>query len=352
MSPHLAIPYLSNHHHTVPHFETTLIACSSTPPHAMPRNVFSAREPPPTPRVVNRHGHRVPPNRTPKKHHGFTGLIILFGFLFPPLAVAARFGIGKDFFINLILTICGYFPGHGHNFFIQNIRDNRNKNRTPKWAVRYGLVDDSHVKKQQKKRQWVGRYNDQAPTRVMYDEDGNEITYDRNHRFEDGDDPNPRRERTQDTTLTVQDQYYNSSVDDDGRSGRSDPSDPYSLRRTGTNASTHSLGATSTNQRSKSRSRGFLGRKKADRHAKAGEVMGDPDRHSTRRGGYGDADSLDDGRYSMGAEGPEDADARYRPYRQTSRQGSSSSYSIPDDKRLPGVPPARSTGGDGLDHVF
>lgn len=52
-------------------------------------------------------------------------------------AVAARFGIGKDFFVNLILTLCGYIPGtfifafapnphflrpvkgHVHNFYIQ-----------------------------------------------------------------------------------------------------------------------------------------------------------------------------------------------------------------------------------------
>lgn len=35
------------------------------------------------------------------------------------LAVAARFGIGRDFWINLVLTLCGYIPGHGHNFYIQ-----------------------------------------------------------------------------------------------------------------------------------------------------------------------------------------------------------------------------------------
>jgi hypothetical protein len=31
---------------------------------------------------------------TPKKHHGFQALLILFGFLLPPIAVALRFGIG------------------------------------------------------------------------------------------------------------------------------------------------------------------------------------------------------------------------------------------------------------------
>lgn len=53
-----------------------------------------------------------PSSRSPKKHHGFTLLIMILGFLLPPLAVAARFGIGKDFFINVVLTLCGYFPGH------------------------------------------------------------------------------------------------------------------------------------------------------------------------------------------------------------------------------------------------
>lgn len=37
---------------------------------------------------------------------------MLLGFFVPPLAVLARFGVGKDFFINILCTICGYFPGH------------------------------------------------------------------------------------------------------------------------------------------------------------------------------------------------------------------------------------------------
>lgn len=30
----------------------------------------------------------------------------------PPLAVFIRFGIGTDFFINVLLTVAGYIPGH------------------------------------------------------------------------------------------------------------------------------------------------------------------------------------------------------------------------------------------------
>lgn len=31
-------------------------------------------------------------------------------------AVAARFGIGKDFWLNLLLTICGYIPGKSFSY--------------------------------------------------------------------------------------------------------------------------------------------------------------------------------------------------------------------------------------------
>ncbi|KIS68566.1 uncharacterized protein UMAG_03139 [Mycosarcoma maydis] len=110
-----------------------------------------------------------------KNHYGFTGFIVLLGFLFPPLAVAIRFGIGKDFFINVLLTICGIIPGHIHNWFIQNIRNNDTKARTPKWAIRYGLVDDRPSKKLAKKRQWTGRFNDRLPPSqaMVYDDQGN-----------------------------------------------------------------------------------------------------------------------------------------------------------------------------------
>ncbi|KAK0537126.1 hypothetical protein OC835_000114 [Tilletia horrida] len=113
---------------------------------------------------------------TPRKHHGWTGFIMVLGFLLPPLAVAARFGIGSDFFINCICTLCGYFPGHGHNFFVQNIRNNENKKRTPKWAVKYGLVDDSDAKRLKRNRQWASRYNERSTQRVFYDDEGNVFT--------------------------------------------------------------------------------------------------------------------------------------------------------------------------------
>lgn len=306
----------------------------------------------------------------PRRHHGWTLFIMILGFLLPPLAVAARFGIGKDFFINVVLTICGYFPGHGHNFFIQNIRDNTNKKRNPKWAVRYGLVDDTAQKQLAKSRGWVGRYNDQMPSRTMYDEDGNEVVYDRNHRFEDGDGPAPER-AAPDHTLTEQDRYYRDN-------SSSSMGDPYSLRRSGSTASSsHNAGTAARREaKNKSKARGLLGRKKSDRHAKTDEVMGDPDlidgsaaRRNNRGdhgdgfgGSDGDSSSLDGGRRSNGrgyddifADGPEDADARYKPSsgnssrRQDgprSNNGYGASDSLSSSKRTP------AAANDGLDHTF
>ncbi|SGZ22106.1 BQ5605_C022g09431 [Microbotryum silenes-dioicae] len=96
-----------------------------------------------------------------KAHHFFYVLVLICGWLAPPLAVAVRFGIGRDFFINVLCTICGYFPGHGHNFYCQSIRNNRTAARTPKWAVKFGLV---HVKdKRGGKHAWAGRYDERLP---------------------------------------------------------------------------------------------------------------------------------------------------------------------------------------------
>jgi len=103
----------------------------------------------------------------PKRHHGYAALLFIMGTLFPPMAVAARFGIGKDFWLNLLLTICGYIPGHGHNFYIQNIRNNKTHARTPKWAQRYGLVDTSTIKRKEQRSQWAARYNDRLPNSTL-----------------------------------------------------------------------------------------------------------------------------------------------------------------------------------------
>ncbi|RDX56538.1 hypothetical protein OH76DRAFT_1336347 [Lentinus brumalis] len=104
---------------------------------------------------------------TPRRHHGYAVLLFIFGTLFPPLAVAARFGLGSDFWLNLVLTICGYIPGHVHNFYIQNIRNNKTHRRTPKWVQKYGLVDTSDLKRKERRSQWANRYNDRLPRSTL-----------------------------------------------------------------------------------------------------------------------------------------------------------------------------------------
>ncbi|WAQ93238.1 hypothetical protein PtA15_18A296 [Puccinia triticina] len=76
------------------------------------------------------------------RRHGFYVLVMVVGWVLPPVAVLLRFGFGTDFLLNILLTLCGYIPGHGHNFYLQNIRNNENQKRTPKWATKAGLVKD------------------------------------------------------------------------------------------------------------------------------------------------------------------------------------------------------------------
>jgi len=112
----------------------------------------------------------VPPTKIslkPKRHHGYSVVLFILGTLFPPLAVAARFGVGGDFWLNLLLTICGYFPGHGHNFYIQNIRNNKNRARTPKWAARYGLIDTTAMDRKKKRSDWAKRYGERLPQSAL-----------------------------------------------------------------------------------------------------------------------------------------------------------------------------------------
>ncbi|KAI0054079.1 hypothetical protein FA95DRAFT_1507658 [Auriscalpium vulgare] len=103
----------------------------------------------------------------PKTHHAYAVLLFILGTLFPPLAVAARFGIGSDFWLNLFLTLAGYIPGHVHNFYIQNIRNNKNHARTPKWAQRYGLVDTKKIQRNAKRSEWANRYDERLPNSAL-----------------------------------------------------------------------------------------------------------------------------------------------------------------------------------------
>jgi len=125
----------------------------SRPPDLQPSSTISANQPSKSRKTKFK----------PKRYHAYNVVLFIFGSLFPPLAVAARFGVGSDFWLNLLLTLAGYIPGHAHNFYIQNIRNNKNHKRTPKWAIRYRLVDDSEIRRKERRSQWAGRYNDRLP---------------------------------------------------------------------------------------------------------------------------------------------------------------------------------------------
>ncbi len=43
---------------------------------------------------------------------------IIFSILLPPLGVFLQVGIGIQFWINIVLTILGYFPGVIHAVYI------------------------------------------------------------------------------------------------------------------------------------------------------------------------------------------------------------------------------------------
>ncbi|BGP38007.1 hypothetical protein JCM10450v2_001940 [Rhodotorula kratochvilovae] len=145
------------------------------------------------------------PNRT----HAFHGVIWFLGWLCPPIAILVRFGVGWDFFINIILTICGYIPGHAHNFvsrsgwppynyaelteirpqYCQNVRNNKTKNRTPRWAIRAGLVKMNDPRAG--RHQWAYRYDERVAGAGAYGEDADSLRSD----SWDGRGPEPQKQQ-------------------------------------------------------------------------------------------------------------------------------------------------------------
>ena len=49
-------------------------------------------------------------------------LVLILTILIPPLGVAVKHGIGKDFVINLILTLIFYVPGLIHGLYVNFAR--------------------------------------------------------------------------------------------------------------------------------------------------------------------------------------------------------------------------------------
>ncbi|KAF2024392.1 UPF0057-domain-containing protein [Setomelanomma holmii] len=64
-----------------------------------------------------------------------TILLILITIFIPPIGVFLVAGCGMDLFINILLTLLGYFPGHIHAFYIEYVYVKRRD------EVRAGIYD-------------------------------------------------------------------------------------------------------------------------------------------------------------------------------------------------------------------
>ena len=51
------------------------------------------------------------------------------------------------------------------------MRNNNNKRRTPKWAIRYGLIDTTEIDRKKKKSEWANRYNERLPHSTLDDQE-------------------------------------------------------------------------------------------------------------------------------------------------------------------------------------
>ncbi|PWY99005.1 hypothetical protein BCV70DRAFT_201222, partial [Testicularia cyperi] len=157
-----------------------------------------------------------------KRHHAFHGVIMVCGWLLPPLAVLIRFGVGLDLVINIFMTIAGYIPGHVHNFWIQNIRNNKNARHSPAWAVRYGLVKDYRRKKTA--NGWSDRYGDGAQEFNNQDIIVDPITGETRKDTDAGKSGNVRGGHRIFSP-------WADNLDDSPRAEREDPTDPYADER-------------------------------------------------------------------------------------------------------------------------
>lgn len=55
------------------------------------------------------------------------------------------------------MTCCRSCRSDNLNSYVQNIRNNTNKRRTPKWARKAGFIDETEENRKKAKSQWSGR---------------------------------------------------------------------------------------------------------------------------------------------------------------------------------------------------
>ena len=56
--------------------------------------------------------------QTKERNNDMDIIRIIFAILLPPLGVFLQVGIGLHFWLNILLTICGYIPGIVHAIWI------------------------------------------------------------------------------------------------------------------------------------------------------------------------------------------------------------------------------------------
>ncbi|WFD42506.1 hypothetical protein MPSI1_001151 [Malassezia psittaci] len=204
-----------------------------------------------------------------------------------------RFGIGTDFFINVVLTCLGYIPGHMHNFFVQRIRNNSGDKRTPKWLKKFGLVVNPSNAAGGPNNKWSERYL-YIPDHVQHDDEGrayylNPLTQEfdaptaprrRAAAFAPDADQNTYEDNSAPDTLVEPDRYYGQSTSNKYQA----PASTYAA------ASNHDSDITRAPNRSfMARTRKFFGGPPSDtgvgtmdRHSRISRAMGTVDSHSSR----------------------------------------------------------------------
>lgn len=91
----------------------------------------------------------------------------------------------------------------------QNIRNNKNHKRTPKWAQRYGLVDTTKIERDKKRSEWAHRYNDRLPESTLEGQDLEEGEVRRNSDRQDSIlEPEERSRQDNQYWNPNEEQYY------------------------------------------------------------------------------------------------------------------------------------------------
>lgn len=62
--------------------------------------------------------HPLPPCRASGYVSGMDVIRLIFAIIFPPLGVLLQVGLGKHFWINILLTLLGFIPGIVHAVWV------------------------------------------------------------------------------------------------------------------------------------------------------------------------------------------------------------------------------------------